>query len=405
MKSRFAIAAILGAVLMMAGLSSASAAVTLVVDDDGQASATNCNGVAMAFTTIQSAVTAAASGDTVKVCPGTYAENVSVDKTLTLKGAKAGVDARTRGTSGESIVDPPANALPGLNLLADNITVDGFTVSGTDGGPGIQTSGLFSGYDILNNIIRDNVFGLYAHNDGDAQMVVSKNRFRDNNVAGSAAGNGIYSDQGAQGILIKSNRFQGHVNAGVLFADAGVDNDQLIVSSNQSTNNSSFVSIFDGTNIQVVFNNSNDTIGGDDGVQGSAIFIGAGFGVLVQGNTLTNPAFSGVAVRNSPFTGDSSENIDLLGNTIKNAENHGIDVTADSSGVAQIRNNKTLNSVEDGIFMGAATNGNNLRGNTAKNNDNFDCEDDSTGTNTAGTANFWFNNVGPQDSPNGICKN
>jgi len=399
MKSRFVLIAILGAVLMMAGLSPAHAAATLVVDDDGQASAGSCGASNMAFTTIQSAVTEAASGDTVKVCPGTYAENVTVDKTLTLKGAKAGNDARTRGTSNESIVDPPSNALPGLLFLADNITLDGFTVRGTTGSTGIQTSPLFSGYDILNNIIHDNVFGLYAHNSGAAQMEVRRNFFRTNNVPGSAAGNGIYSDQGAVGILIRANKFQGNMNAGILFAETPALNDQLIVESNSSTNDAGFFALFDGSNIQVTSNKTNDTVNGDDGNQGSAIFIGAGNGVLVEDNTLNRPAFSGIAVRGT------AQNVDLLGNTINDAENHGIDVTADAPGVAQIRNNKALDNDVDGIFMGVDTNGNTLQNNTAKSNGDFDCEDDSIGSNTAGTANFWASsNVGPQDSPNGLCK-
>jgi nitrous oxidase accessory protein NosD len=54
------------------------------------------------FNTIQAAVIAADPGDIVKVCPGTYTENVTVNKALILRGAKAGVDARTRAATNES---------------------------------------------------------------------------------------------------------------------------------------------------------------------------------------------------------------------------------------------------------------------------------------------------------------
>src|SRR5438445_2218353 len=77
--------------------SPASAATTLVVDDDGMASATDCNATTPAYPTISAAVAAASPGDTIKVCPGFYNEQVNVNKNnLTLLGAQAGTDARTR---------------------------------------------------------------------------------------------------------------------------------------------------------------------------------------------------------------------------------------------------------------------------------------------------------------------
>src|SRR5438093_3922934 len=59
-------AALLG--LMAVGVPGAAAA-TLVVDDDGMASAADCNALTPAFTTISAAVAAASPGDTIKVCP------------------------------------------------------------------------------------------------------------------------------------------------------------------------------------------------------------------------------------------------------------------------------------------------------------------------------------------------
>jgi parallel beta-helix repeat protein len=75
--------------------------VTRVVDNDGMASATNCNATDVAHTTIQDGVDAAVSGDTVRVCPGTYDEQVVID----------GLDLTLEGFGSTTIVRPSAPAV------------------------------------------------------------------------------------------------------------------------------------------------------------------------------------------------------------------------------------------------------------------------------------------------------
>jgi hypothetical protein len=82
------------------------------------------------FNTIQAAVTAGSAGDTIVVCPGTYAEQVSVGKNLTLAG------------SGNAIIQAPASLLVDGNgkknvvevKSSASVTMAGFTVAGP--GPG-----------------------------------------------------------------------------------------------------------------------------------------------------------------------------------------------------------------------------------------------------------------------------
>src|SRR4051812_23070658 len=59
-----------------------------------------------AFGTIQSAVTAATAGDTIRVGPGTFAESVNVSKQLFVFGNQVGADAQSgRAGASETIVD------------------------------------------------------------------------------------------------------------------------------------------------------------------------------------------------------------------------------------------------------------------------------------------------------------
>ena len=90
-------------------------------------------GSSTSYATIQAAINAAASGATINVDAGTYTELITVSKPFTIRGAKAGVDARSRSTSGETIVSGTSGS-SGVNrafyISANDVTLDGFTVQG-----------------------------------------------------------------------------------------------------------------------------------------------------------------------------------------------------------------------------------------------------------------------------------
>ncbi len=95
-------------IFYMSAIPRAAEAATRVVDDDGFASASDCDASQAAFSGIQSAVNAAAAGDTIQVCPGTYNEQVSVTRNyLTIVGT----------STAETIVRPTNVAPNATNLF------------------------------------------------------------------------------------------------------------------------------------------------------------------------------------------------------------------------------------------------------------------------------------------------
>jgi hypothetical protein len=140
MFTRKLVSGALAALLVSAGLVAAQEpagaipALSTIVDVDGFGSAADCNSLVPASTSVQTAVDNAAAGGTVTICPGTYNEQVSIAKDLTVHGTN---EATVIIRAPESMASSAAVAgNTAIIEVSDGATVaaDGFTVSGP--GPG-----------------------------------------------------------------------------------------------------------------------------------------------------------------------------------------------------------------------------------------------------------------------------
>ncbi len=157
------------------------------------------------FPTIQAAINAGttANGHTLSVCAGTYAENVVVNKSLTIEGPNAAIDACSGIRVAEAIVVPATSDIANnviFTVTVSNVSISGFTI---DGDNTLLTSGFLgtNGADldaaegigryvnnvnnlsVTNNIIRNlSYFGVDNDAPGGTPStgnVVSNNKFTD----------------------------------------------------------------------------------------------------------------------------------------------------------------------------------------------------------------------------------
>jgi hypothetical protein len=352
----------------------------LVVDNEHRHR--SCLGTRHPFQAIQDAVDVARPGATIWVCPGLYEETVKVETPhLTLNGANAGRDATRSGRHRESVVSHPDPAGT-VQLLADDITWNGFTILGDAGaanGPGMLTSKDSSGYLIRDTIFQDNGVGLDLGSSGERPTIVCRNRFVANNEF-NAGGFGVFSARGARQALVTYNRFERHNGAGIFFADRGATQQDVLIDHNKSVDDLSFATIYNSSRVRVTHNSATARVG-DTHFPGpaSAIFIGArNDRVLVHQNRVHSASGNGIDVSPSP-----EPERDLRPKAPTNVV---------------VSKNKAEHAQLAGLHMAAGTAGVSVTANTATDNTKWDCQDES-----AGVKNTWTDNLGGTSSPPGLC--
>jgi hypothetical protein len=151
------------------------------------------------FPTIQSAINAAAREDTILVAPGTYVENLLIDKPLTL-GSTAGAESTVidGAATGPVIIahgtDSERVTIFGFTITNGLSTIDNLTANPSSSAGGVMAESMT--VTIRNNIIRNNVGCMgSAISTSSATVTIERNQIIDNPQHAScdgANGGGIF---------------------------------------------------------------------------------------------------------------------------------------------------------------------------------------------------------------------
>jgi parallel beta-helix repeat protein len=145
---------------------------------------------------------------------------------------------------------------------------------------------------------------------------------------------------------------------------------------------------------------------------GFGIWVGSTTGSVIRDNSITDSQFTGIVLPDWENNGPSSGNT-VEKNRIKRAGNQS---TVPDDGIRldqgafdnMVRYNIVTDSVWSGIKATSSTVDNSFVGNSMSGSlgldGGFDAWDQSTGSHTAGTANFWSGNICVSQSPTGLCE-
>jgi len=309
----------------------------------------NPGGTSGCMATIQAAVSAAASGDTITVSPGTYQESVTIKTPLTLQGA--GAPAPTIDAHG---------ADNGVHIAADHVTLVGFKVTGARL-DGVLVNGNYD--QILHNNISGNAtlvipppagapapsawngvnfqnasWGLIADND------VGNNPGRGIRLEGSAVYDfpdvGIHSvitGRSDHNVVVNNNVHDNQSACGIVLSTDSSDN---VVANNTSTNNPAGIVVSALPPFGLPNTPFADHMPHSDGniVTGNTVQSNLGVGInidavsgtdnnsLVMGNVVSSNGVSGesngktVGIQINGGPGTQVDGTVVMGNTVSNQD-------------------------------------------------------------------------------------
>ncbi|MGA2521576.1 MAG: putative Ig domain-containing protein [Acidimicrobiales bacterium] len=390
------------------------------------------------YSTIQSAIDAAAAGSTIYVCEGTYDESPVIDKPLVLDGAQYGVDAVSRDGSAEAVID----GVGGVTYTsgATSGTLDGFTLQGATGtAQEITAEGVGAGWQFVNNVIDVSNGGIAFNTDADpdpATTLIKRDSFIQSSPSAAPsgdAGQAVSVDGGTSAnVKIAYDNFVNLSGPGSALSTAGagpcgptLDPAELstgfaVIGNTFTESGASFTDPVNGpgfddepfvnlacTDSARVESNTVSLPAPDDThAQGPVVLSGGDWTTEVDNNSLAgtgDPNAVGIAL-NSSSAAASGTGVSITANLISGFED-AIAVSGGSyaapSGYTVARNLISASTTDGIAVLGGS--GGTIRQNAVSGSADHDCDDTTSGSGSSSTADTWTGNGGATSDPAGLC--
>ena len=334
------------------------------------------------FNSLTEAVQGAPAGSTIQVCPGIYAEQIIINKSLTLKGL-------TSGNGANPVIMPPAS---GLVNNAFSSTTNSFWGFGTpfaaqiliQGGADVTLTGIAldaTGFNIAT--CSPVVVGVLVQ-DASATLnqVAVKNQFTP--CSASSSGIGVLTQNDASSATTSTVKNSTFVNAGQAFESDGASNTSTLTNNSFAGNpasNSNAISILSGNStIQGnTISNFNYPLAGTN-------FSAAAWGIYlscVPGSSVVNNHIATTQVGIYALNGCTTTAVSMTGNEISDAQFMAI-YAGGTNGLVQ---GNDIRTSQTAIRLPGGSAGNTIQNNTI----NDTCA--AFGFNPAAGANTFLNNT------------
>jgi parallel beta helix pectate lyase-like protein len=319
------------------------------------------------YPTIQSAVTAAQPGAAIKVCPGTYIEQVAIP------AGKDGLRLFSEGAFQAVIKAPPLmtgrEAIVEVNGAQD-VTIRHFTITGPGGGGC--------------NSIR---YGVFVGNGGSALVT-------DNHIT-----------------EIHDTPFSGCQNGLGVALGRGIPPDGPTVGTGTVVHN--LIDRYQKGGVLVDGQNSSGEVAYNEVVGAGATPIIAQNGIQSSRQASADIHHNKVSMNNYALPGTDSTGILLFTQNNVGTSVHHNNTYLNDDGIYlfdamsnEVSHNSSSQNDFDGVIADVPTSNNTISFNRLLNNGLFDCEDDSPpgAGSPPSTSNFWINDHGNTENKTGLCK-